>query len=613
MVRSASRAGTTGAAIRPPMPVIQPEHMEAWRTAREFQAELKRSYDASVTDNYSTDFRQTYGSSNSEMVTGLYKVRARTRTLAKDTPHGKAVIRTYQNNVVGPEPFKLEMRLGDYDGEGNFTEEKEINRIVEQGWNQFLKKKNFTVRKNMSAMEALRMVEASLVRDGSVICRKFNDYPYNEFKFAVDFLEQDHLQETYQGYSPDSGRFGGGNPIRFSIEYQKQFNFPLAYWLLTRHPGDVINPSGYIGKAGPNLWREQVPAVDIIHFNNLRDRAEQDVGMTELDSTTMPLWRIHQYEKALTLASIASGSKPWWLEQLLPTGLQVPDGLAEQFSNTPGWNGPQAPLGSDPNDPTAKQQGVGVPSNVVKPGARETLPPGFVLKQADPKFPIEAAHEFRLDNLRDIAVGAGISYQHASGDFQNLGFIAGLMCQIPFQDNCKVRQKNMIDGGVDEIFRCWLRSAIMVGWFEAKGVNVPMSRLDELCEAAHFKGRGWAFVNPLVQAQALILLNEAGHLTRQQVQDELPHGMSFEKLVQQLKNEKSELEQNGLNLDEIDVTRPTISNGEPGQDVPNPEGGKPGGPADIPAKSKVANPVRGRDRLRIDNNVLLTMSQNGHV
>jgi hypothetical protein len=86
-------------------------------------------------------------------------------------------------------------------------------------------------------------------------------------------------------------------------------------------------------------FREQVAADKIIHFNNLRDRAEQDWGMTELDATVMPLWRIHQYEKSLTLSSIASAAKPWWIEKEYPTGFQIPEGLREQMLNTPGLSG----------------------------------------------------------------------------------------------------------------------------------------------------------------------------------------------------------------------------------------------------------------------------------
>jgi len=223
------------------------------------------------------------------------------------------------------------------------------------------------------------------------------------------------------------------------------------------------------------------------------------------------------------------------------------------------------------------------------------LPPGFKLKQADPKFPIEGAHDFRLDNLRDIAVGTGASYQHVSGDFQNLGFIAGLMCQIPFQLNCKVRQNNLVDGGVDEIFRRWLYCAHRKGIFD-----FPIARMDEICAAAFFKGQGFQFVNPLVQAQTLILLHQAGHLTRQQVQDALPEGMNFDRLVRELANERDELEAHDLHFE----SDPNAEMEEPSDETDR------GGSADAPEKSKPQRPRSKRSAVPMA--ALLEMSRNGH-
>jgi hypothetical protein len=189
-------------------------------------------------------------------------VRAR-RTLAKDTPHGKTVVRAFQNNVVGPDPFKLEMKVGTWvkkkpTGQGPkvnsekwvFEEEEELNRAIEFEWGQFLKKENFTVRKNMSFMEAMRMVEAECVAPGSVLCRLYDTYEFNRWGFAVDFLEEDRLQETYIGFSPPDGAFGGGNPIRGSVELHPRYNFALAYWILRRHPGEAYSTSGLIGDRG---------------------------------------------------------------------------------------------------------------------------------------------------------------------------------------------------------------------------------------------------------------------------------------------------------------------------------------------------------------------------
>ncbi len=602
LARSANLARTaqTGASLRPVMPTMTPQHMEMFRAfqeaagdARKLVDKLNRSYAAAASDNYTADFRGTYGAPNAEILTSEYVVAARARTVAKDTPHGKAVVRAFQDNVVGSDPFKLEMKVGKFDAEGKFIEESVINRAVEAGWKEYCKAKSFTVRGNMSMMESMRMVEAERVTVGSVLARHYEGFPHNDFGYAVDFLEKDRLQGSYMGRDAMTG-----DPIRFSIARHPVYNFATAYWLLTTHPGDVFGNYA-TNRNGDRYYRERVPAEEIVHFNNLRDRAEQDIGMSELDATLLPLHRIHQYEKALMLASIASAAKPFWLEKETPNGFVIPDGLKEQVMNSPGLASDGAGTGNGTDAASAQNEAGTTPVHAVRPGERETFPAGFKLKQADPKFPIEGAHEFRLDATRDIAIGVGVSYQHASGDFQNLGFIAGLMCQVPFQELCKIRQNSLVDGGLDEIFSRWLKNAISFGYFERfHNLSIPISRHRELLTCAHFKGRGFPFVNPVVQAQALILLHSNGHLTRQQVQDALPQGMSVEKLAAELRNEQDEFSDIVLSA-QGDMTRPNA------EDV----GEEPA----APAKSKPANPLRARARGGIDpmTQVALEMSVNG--
>jgi capsid protein len=244
------------------------------------------------------------------------------------------------------------------------------------------------------------------------------------------------------------------------------------------------------------------------------------------------------------------------------------------------------------------------------PGSTLNPDYGLELMQTDPKFPIEAAHEFRQDNMRDIAVGAGVRFQDVSGDFQNLGFAAALMCSTPAQDNYKVRQKNMIDTCVRPIFRAWLKCAIMSGRFEKKypGLDVSIMRLDEYVESARFKGKRWAFVNPLVEAQCLIIMLEAGIISEQQVQDRLPDGISIEDLYAQKAEAMAEQKKHGLNFATVDVTRPTISKGDPGEAQPIPQA-KAGDDKSQPTpKTKPANPVRSN---RMDTMALIAGQGDG--
>jgi len=249
---------------------------------------MTRAFAAAQYDEFNADLAGTYGSPNTEIFPYLYATRSRTRTLAKDTPQGKAVVRTFQNNVVGERWFELEMQYGEYDDDDNFTEDKAINRIFEKHWRRFMKRSNFTVGGTSAGFECGRMVEGAMIREGNLICRLFRNFPHNPYGFAVEFYEADRLQEQFQGKSDN------GNPIRASIEYDVNYpTRPVAYHILTKHPAEFAVMTG-IGK----VYRERVPASDIILFSNLRERAEQDIGMTELDAAVQTIWRNQQFVKA---------------------------------------------------------------------------------------------------------------------------------------------------------------------------------------------------------------------------------------------------------------------------------------------------------------------------
>jgi capsid protein len=427
-------------------------------------------------------------------------------------------------------------------------------------------------------------------------------------------VERDHLQEQWSGKSPSDGAFGAGNPIIGSIEYDPEWGDALAYWLLTRHPGDAY--SLVTIPVDEKNFRVQVPADQVILFDNPRTRANQATGNTELDATILPLWRIHQYDKSLTLSSIASASKPWWVEEDNPTGLELP-GEIQKLVDAYKVNVPNGILSESPGqDQVATQASGGPKKNVVRPASREEFPAGKRLKQADPKFPIEAAHTFRQDNERDLATGTHGSYQQMSGDYQNLGFVAGLMSQIPFQRNIKVRQKTMAED-LRPMFRAWLKSTILKGYFEKRGVFVSITRVEEIVEAAYFKGQQADFVNPLLQMQTLILGNEVGAITDQQFQDALPNGRPIEEIYTQRKYEQEMKLKLGLMAPSVVATMPNINKeGEaaPGQEKPaeSVAGGE--GPATPPPKTTVQTPHPGRKRGEIDANtrMLLEMSQNGH-
>lgn len=545
---------------------------------RALNASMMRTYDAAVTNQFNKDMRPVYGSANAEVLTSLYTSRAKARSITYNDPHGKAIIRTGADNVVGHRPFRLKMRIGNKSG-GKFVADEDLNSQIEEEWKIYGMPENYTVSGEMSRDEAWCIAEMSSLRDGGILFKRYRNFKFNKYRYAVDLLEMDHLDQNYMGKAPTSG-----NPIRFSIEYDSYYiRRPVAAWLLTRHPGDPFGAPTWLA----NNWRERLEIDDLLIFRNLRDRAEQDIGMTEMDSTIQHLHRTRQYDVALALAAIASCCKQYWIKKNFPTGMtfttEEAAGFMNQFVNQ--ITGPTGTNGQGQNTGTVgRQQGIGVPSVNDVPASIMQIPYGEEFMQNDPKFPIEASVHFKKDNLMEAATGVGQSYDSLSGDYQNLGFSAARLSQQAPRQNYRRRQSHFKMQICRAEFREWLRSSIMSGVFD-----IPISRLEECVNAAHFQGVRWESANPLQDVQATILEYEAGFKSEQQIQDEMEDGQDLSSLYAQREEAKTLQEKHGLNFEDEDVTKATISKGEPGQTVP-----KPGEEAQPTPKRRPANPVRSR-------------------
>jgi lambda family phage portal protein len=552
LARSANNgANNLGAQIQSPR--VQPWHGEALCESASHNKKMARAYDAAMTNNLNADFPLTVGSANAEILGSEAMMRYRSRTLVKDFPTGKGILRTDKNNVCGPDPFRLEMQVGSWSADGKkFTLETKTNRLIKDAWEKAGLQENCTVRRNMGRMEMYHCVEASSFRDGRILIRLHRNFPNNKYRFAIELIECDRLDQNYMGRSPQ------GNQIRFSVELDK-YNAPVAYWILTRHPGDLFMYNGNI----PNTYRERVPADEIIFFNNLRDRAEQDLGLPEMDSTIQTLHRARQFNIAHVTAALWSCTKPFFITQEYPTGIpyagdpvtyaNLRDGGVE-FGVT--GNGVNAPAPGD------LQGGGRDKFKTLQPATGEILQLGQKAQLVDPKFPVESAEGFNRDSLLLVATGVGMSFGAVSSDYEKYSFSTARFAEQPQRDNFKVRQNHFIQAFARLHFNEWLESAILSG-----ALDLPISRLEEFQDAASFVAKTWPYVNPVQDAQADIELMEANLKSHTEVRRESENGGTYEDVIVEIANEREMAKGHGIDLT-VEVTRPALPKGEPGQTQP---------------------------------------------
>ena len=515
----------TGAAIQSPK--VQPDHAAILREVMAANRQMKRMYDSAMTSNLNADFHCTSGSANAEILNSLYISRGRARTLAKDHPTAKGILRTFKNNVVGDDPFRLEMKLGTYDADGKLKLEKDTNRKIEAWWKDAGLPENCTSRKDMSRLELYHIVEASALRDGSILARHHRGFPANKYGYAIELIESDRLQESYAGRAPDTG-----NPIRFSIERHPEFDFPVAYWVLTRHPGDAFGSRVPALSGGKDRWRLRLPAEEVIHFNNLRDRAEQDIGFTELDCIIQHLHRDRQFDISHVTCAIWASTKPYFMVRDFPTGIPYTGEGMSQYMNAGGEPGEGGDAGGNANKYT-----------MVEPATAEVLPFGMKPMLIDPKFPNEAAVGFKKSNLQATSVGSGLAYSNVSGDFEGYSFSTARAGELPQRDYFKVRQAHLCMNFVRRHFNEALKYALLSG-----ALDIPFSRYEEIKAAACFHAKRWPYINPLQDAQTDILLLGAGLKSQQQIVSESEQGGDVCEILSEIAEFQEEAEKHDLHF-----------------------------------------------------------------
>lgn len=505
-----------------------PEEAAAMRRVNDFNKKMIRMYDAALTDRLSEDLTVSLTSANAEILTSLTGTRSRARRAQRDDPYAAGMVRTWRNNIAGHDPFRLEMKAGQRNAKGRLIPEPDTNREIEEQWRLAGKRKNCTVRRDMARLEMYHCLVASMKRDGGILARHHRAYPGNPFGYAVELIEIDRLDQNW-----NRPQVGTGAEIQFGIEMDA-WHGPIAYHILTRHPGDVFAFSNQ------PKYRERVPAADIIPLWNLRDRAGQYVGMSEMASIIKHLHRIEQHDISVVTASINAACKSFWLKK------------------TPGQT--PAPYSGDRQDEDGRKF-----SNM-EPGTMEELPEGLEPVMLDPKQPTEAYAPFTQQNLRKIASGIGQTYHGLANDYASINFSSGRLGEMETREGYKVDQRQVVDQFVDEYFCEWLKYAILSG-----RVNQPISRLEELCQAASFHGRRWGYINPLQDAQASILLIESGLTSREHEILNSERGGDVEQVDQEIAAGREIDQEHDLDFTNSDPTKPTVPNGEPGAEIPNPE------------------------------------------
>jgi lambda family phage portal protein len=468
---TAARVALPTGSVVPDLSVKRSQVLTAWnaqRTAargaamqRERLATQERSYGGAAVNRLTGDWSAMNTSADSEILTSLRILRARSRQLVRDNEYAKHAVRVIVNNVVGN---GIGMQAQVISAGGKL--QGKINDNIEAGWVAWTKKKTCHVAGMLSFAEIERLSMVQLVTAGEAIIRKIRKpFGGGNIPLALEVMEADQLLDNWQ-----TARAPNGNAIRMGVEID-EWHRPVAYWFSPKHPGDYqftsFEPSRFV----------RVPAEDIIHLY-IVERWPQSRGEPWFHAALKTLHNVGGYEDAEIVKARAS-------------------------ANIVGFIRSPEPLAADGTVNGRKVLDT-------EPGTWQTLLPGEDVAGFAPNTPNPVVDPFLRYMLRKMAVGVGVSYESLSRDYSQSNYSSSRMALLDDRDLYRMVQGFMCRNLRDDIHREFLDAAVLVGEVKVGGDYFSNSAK---YQAVRYKPRGWSWIDPAKEVSAYKMAVRAGFMT----------------------------------------------------------------------------------------------------
>jgi lambda family phage portal protein len=500
---------------------------------------LQASYAGASYNRLTQDWFASLLSADRELKGSLRTLRARSRQLVRDNPHAAAFVNLVKTNVVGPDGIRLQSRITKGDG----VLRKTTNQAIEEAWAEWSEAEYCTADGRLTWEEVQQLAMATVAIDGECLIRRRKGYVSpsvgpNPFGYALQFIDADQLDETFNRPRADGSNGVTLNEIRMGVEIDRDGR-PVAYHLWQGHPSEAARG-----------MRKPVPADEIIHlFVSLR--AGQTRGVPWLTPVMLRLNMLDGLEENELVASRTASANPVFFE-VMPE-------FADAWADT---------------DADAKR---GPLEMEMQPGVGTQLPVGLRANQLNPTHPTTAFAPFVKGILRSIAAGIGVSYNSLTNDLESVNYSSIRAGLLQERDGWKALQKWLSRHLCRPVFKDFLAMASVSG-----ALGLPSLDVSRWC-APVWQARGWAWVDPLNDITASALEIQLGLNNRQAICGE--RGRDFEENVLALAEEQRIADENGVVLGtdpaiqktETTVENPNMpgqgGNGSDGEDDPSTDTG----------------------------------------
>lgn len=417
------------------------------------------------------------------------------------------------------------------------------NMLIEKAWARWKRREFCTMTGVLSYNEVCQLRLLSCARDGDYFIRHVKQPKVNEYGYSLQLINSEWCDFGL------NSKLDNGNEIRMGIERDK-WGKRVAYYFIKRSPMDwQFGQPGFGQTSGPKSYT-RIPAEEVIHYARYKDG----------DSTRPAPWsasviqksrHLDKYEEAEVVAARVSACKLGFF-----TSNSVPEG-GEAMADRP--------------DPT--QEGT----MDAEPGSFTGLKWGIDFKEWNPEHPNGNFDLFRKGMLRAWCAGMpGANYNIIANDLEGVNYSSGRLGMLDERELWKIIQKFDIEIAERPIFENWLEMSLMTG-----AIPLPLAKYDKFNQPI-FRGRRWAWVDPLkeVQSSALEVQNKFNSRTR--IIEDSSVDADFEQIIFELAEEEMLMEEFGMSA-EMNPNKPA-QGGQPTQDA---EDGSPNNPNEADGRRRI--------------------------
>lgn len=459
-------------------------------------------FDAAQISRLTASWTTQNVSADQDIYRHLAILRARSRHLCYNNEFAKKFLQMCGTNIVGPAGFNLQMQIKQADGALDQT----ANTAIETEFWKWGRKGVCELSRKLSFVALMHLVVKATARDGEALVRKVYGPRVNPYGFGLQLLDIDRLDINR------NEELRNGNLIKMGVEISP-VGEPVAYHLLTKHPGDSVYAT-YQG-----VQYERVPARDIYHLG-IPDRPEQTRFVPWMHAAMMRMQNLGGYEEAAVIAARVGAAKMGVWES--------PDGNPE-------------PLGND-------KDAAGNILSDAEPGQFAVAPPGYKLNSWNPDYPHEQYDGFVKACLRGIASGVGVAYNTLANDLEGVSFSSIRTGTLEERDNWMVLQGWFIESLLLDVFENFLRFALANNRFRLpNGDGLPLAKFDDFNQPL-WRGRRWQWVDPVKDVEANVTAIRNRLKSRRQIIAE--QGGDLEDVWAELAAEEQKAKKLGLSLDE---------------------------------------------------------------